>query len=118
VFRFQFGLPFVGPDCLARFDRLVHLELRHGCSRGTLPRPTDIGKVEPRVGRADIGFGEAEFAAHDINEFSLGPTCSSHPRSPAPTEFRPPFAKQTDEILPNFGYERSEIAALRGGKVI
>jgi len=27
MFRLQFGLAFVRPDCLARFDRFVHLEL-------------------------------------------------------------------------------------------
>ena len=64
------------------------------------------------------GFGEAEFAAHDINEFSLGANLFEPSEIPGTDQFRPPFAKQTDEILPNFGYERSEIAALRGGKVI
>jgi hypothetical protein len=49
VFRLQFGLPFVCPDCLARLDRFVHLELRSRCGRAILPRPTDIGKVEPQV---------------------------------------------------------------------
>ena len=34
VFRFQFGLAFIGVDCLARFGGLVHLWLRSQVGRG------------------------------------------------------------------------------------
>jgi hypothetical protein len=66
VLRFQFGLALICPDCLARFDRLVHLALRFDCDWITLAGLSDIRKVELGVGGANVGFGEAQFAAHDV----------------------------------------------------
>jgi hypothetical protein len=47
------------------------------------PAPPTLAKIEPPVGGMGMGFGEAEFAAHEINEFFLG----AHPSEP--TQFPP-----------------------------
>ena len=70
VFCLQFGLAFVCPDCLARFDCFVHLALRPSSDRAILSSLTEIRKVEPRVGCADMGLGEAQLAAHDVGTFN------------------------------------------------
>ena len=83
-----------------------------------LSSPTDIGKIEPRVGGMNMGFGEAEFAAHEINKSSLAPTRLSRLRYPGTDRRRDTFHLTHQEIPLNFGYDRSGIAALREGKVI
>jgi hypothetical protein len=69
VFCLQFGLAFVCPDCLARLDCFVHLTLRPSSDRAILSNLTEIRKVEPRVGCADMGLGEAQLAAYDVAAF-------------------------------------------------
>ena len=145
MLRLQFGLTFVRPNGLAAFGRLFHRELPSGCDRATLPSFTDIRKVKSRVGGADIGFGEAQSGAHYARSRPSLKAHSKHPGrahvrrgsasalstssplafttcEPRSFRYRPPsrslFALHADQILPNFGYDKSKIAALREEKVI
>jgi hypothetical protein len=104
---------------------------------------TDMGFEEIQFAARDLGVSDerdafliSDAAAQNLVAKAgialfaevLHPRCRkiplrAHPSEPsqfppAPTAPRPPFAYHIDEILLNFGYDRSEIAALREGKVI